>query len=98
VARATAVEPRPSASPANLGPGPLGLPFTALVRLALGSADRETRDCHRLAQEGVSALLGVEESGPPRPPCVPHEVRDLTRQISLANPLWSARAKSGLPS
>jgi hypothetical protein len=66
-ARVTAVEPRPSTSPANLVPGPLGLPFAALARLAFGPADREARDGHRLAPQGISALLDVEEPYGPRP-------------------------------
>jgi hypothetical protein len=51
----------------NLGPGPLGLPFAALARLAFGPADREARDGHRLAPQEISALLDVEEPYGPRP-------------------------------
>ena len=42
-----------------------------------------------MAPAGVQALLGVEESTPTRS-ARDQELRDLTRRISRANPLWGA--------
>ena len=68
----------------------MGLAFALVVRLAVGIAHRQTRDRHRLASPRFSTLLEVEESAPRWVPAVCAEVRNLIRQMSLANPRWGA--------
>ena len=65
----------------------MGLPLTIVERLAIGAADGQARDRHRVASLRVSALL--EKSAWRWPPEVSPEVRNLIRQMSDANPRWS---------
>ena len=64
--------------------------FQGLVRLALGAGDRQTRDGDRVASQGFSPLLEMEERAWPGRPEISNDVRLLIRQICLANPLWGA--------
>ncbi len=40
----------------------MGVARTILERLAIGIGHRQARDCHRLASQGTSTVLEVEES------------------------------------
>ncbi len=52
--------------------------------------DRETGNRHRLAPQGLSPLLDLEEPGSERSTIYTQEIRDLIRRMSLANPRWGA--------
>jgi len=60
--------------------------------MANGARDRQAGDCHRLAPTGLSAVVDLEESVPPR---VPADVRTLIRRMAQANPRWGAPRMHG---
>jgi putative transposase len=62
-----------------------------LAQLAVCSPNRETGNRHRLAPQGLSPLLDLEESISERSTlCKPRDIRALIRRMSLANPRWGA--------
>jgi hypothetical protein len=58
--------------------------------LALGLADRETRDHIAWHQRGIHLYWAWKSRVHDGRPAVPKEVRDLIRHMSLANPGWGA--------
>jgi hypothetical protein len=69
----------------------MGLAERRLERLAIQRLHRQGFDCHRLASQRLSPVLGLE--GPKRKagrPTVPKEVRALIRTMRRENPLWGA--------
>jgi hypothetical protein len=68
----------------------LGRPPAGLARLVVGLGDRPTRDGHRLASPRLRVVLTQRSRRRGRRPQVLAEVRRLTRQMALANPLWGA--------
>ena len=81
---------------------PTRLPFVAADRLVFGLglptvSKRSRRTRHRtagdrcaLASRGLSILLALEVESPGGPSRGPIEVRQLIREMSIANPLWGA--------
>src|SRR5437016_12748595 len=64
--------------------------LAVVERLAIGVAPCQTGDGYRLASQGISPLLEMEESVWRRSPDGIPEVRNLIRHMSLANPRWGA--------
>jgi len=77
-------------APGENGPVALGVVGTFMEWLANGSRDREAGDRHRLASQGLSPVVDLEESPPRRRPTVPADLRTLVRTMSRDNPLWGA--------
>jgi putative transposase len=62
--------------------GPIGDQHSS----ARAASYRQTGNCHRVASQGLPAVLDVEGSLP----TVPEDVRELIRRMSRENPLWGA--------
>ncbi|MBV9038514.1 MAG: hypothetical protein JO182_28760 [Acidobacteriaceae bacterium] len=73
-----------------------GVASACVERLAIVSADREAGNDPRVASEGLSSLLAVED--PPREAgtagCLPKEVRDLIRMMSRNNLRWGSHGST----
>jgi hypothetical protein len=59
-------------------------------RVAVRSADHQTRNSDRLAPTRILPLLELKKPPPQGRPCASKEVIDLIREMSLANPRWGA--------
>src|SRR6266566_1414715 len=69
----------------------MGVAIQSLERLAIFLGHRQAGNRHRLAPQGLPAVLDLES--PSRPVWstgVPKDVRELIRRMSRENPLWGA--------
>lgn len=62
----TATVPTSTTAPGESGPVPLGVAVMRVGRLANGRRDREAGNRRRLASPGLSLILDMEKSPPPR--------------------------------
>src|SRR5215831_974198 len=66
------------------------VPLSACTRHSEHLGDRQAGDGHPLASGRVSVVLAMEVALSSSRPKVPLEIRQLIRDMSLANPIWGA--------
>src|SRR5713101_3953339 len=82
--------PRQKASPQQHRPIDIRRPLSAVPRCSRRAGDRQAGYRDPLAPRRVQSLLALESRTRGGRPKVPPEIRQLIRDMSLANPLWGA--------